>query len=192
MKFKDHKNVSQYLVESLNCKLKFRHRWALVIGSVIPDITVYTYFRRSDGGQKLRGHNYENSMDCMKQLVESVNNDKANSIMKYIHVGMLLHYSADSFTYAHNSHFKGTIGEHREYEMRLHEELEEAMRNNISSETLNEVNDIFARIKELHDMYLKEIPCCQIDCAYIFDIVTYIFILLVGGDYAQHVQVNAA
>ena len=98
MKFKDHKNVSQYLVESLNCKLKFRHRWALVIGSVIPDITVYTYFRRSDGGQKLRGHNYENSMDCMKQLVESVNNDKANSITKYIHVGMLLHYSADSFT----------------------------------------------------------------------------------------------
>ena len=69
--------------------------------------------------------------------------------------------------------------------MRLHEELEEAMRNNISSETLNEVNDIFARIKELHDMYLKEIPCCQIDCAYIFD-------LLVGGDYAQHVQINAA
>ena len=76
--------------------------------------------------------------------------------------------------------------------MRLHEELEEAMHNNISGETLNEVNDIFARIMELHDMYLKEIPCCQIDCAYIFAIVTYIFNLLVGGDYAQHVQVNAA
>ena len=46
MKFKDHKNVSQYLVESLNCKLKFRHRWALVIGSVIPDITVYTFQKK--------------------------------------------------------------------------------------------------------------------------------------------------
>ena len=59
MKFKDHKNISRYLVKSHDCRIKARNRWALIIGSVIPDIAFYTYFRGSFNGQKLKGHNYE-------------------------------------------------------------------------------------------------------------------------------------
>jgi hypothetical protein len=127
MKFKDHKNVSRYLERSQSRRIKARNRWALIVGSVIPDIAVFTYFRGSLSGRKLKGHNYENTCGIIGDLIETISDSDKYGIKRYFEIGKLLHYSADSFTYAHNLSFTGTLGEHRAYEMELHERLNEAM-----------------------------------------------------------------
>ena len=178
MKFKDHKNISRYLVKSHDCRIKARNRWALIIGSVIPDIAFYTYFRGSFNGQKLKGHNYENTSGLINHLIENIESDNKFGVKRYFDIGKLLHYSADSFTFAHNSHFKGNISAHRAYEMKLHERLEEAMSNNYVGIAYKGVSDMHARIKELHDRYVLESPDCQTDCSYIMYVLRYLYLML--------------
>ena len=83
MKFKDHKNISRYLVKSHDCRIKARNRWALIIGSVIPDIAFYTYFRGSFNGQKLKGHNYENTSGLINHLIENIESDNKFGVKRY-------------------------------------------------------------------------------------------------------------
>lgn len=178
MKFKDHKNISSYLAKSHERRIKVRYRWALVIGSVIPDIAFYTYFRGSFNGKKLKGHNYENTSGVIGSLIESIESSNKYGVKRYFNIGKLLHYSADSFTYAHNSYFTGTIGEHRAYEMKLHERLVEAMNGDESHLVYSGMSDMYARIKELHDAYVLQMPDCQTDCRYIMYVLRYLYSML--------------
>jgi hypothetical protein len=178
MKFKDHKNISFYLVKSQERRIKARNMWALVIGSVIPDITVYTYLRGSLSGKKLKGHNYENTSVVISDLIERISNSHKYGIRRYFELGKLLHYSADSFTYAHNSRFTGTLSEHRAYEWELHERLEEAMvsDSNITDKIGNEQGcDMCARIRELHEAYSRKAPDSRNDCRYIMYVMDYLY-----------------
>lgn len=192
MKFKDHKNVSRYLINSHKCRIKARHRWALIVGSVIPDIAFYTYFRGSFNGQKLKGHNYENTRECMRQLIEDIRKDDNYGIKRFFNVGKLLHYSADSFTYAHNSLFKGNISAHRAYEMKLHDRLEAVMNGTEEAALFAGAADIYTRIKELHDRYMNEVHGCQIDCAYIMSVTAFIYSMLAVNGYAEAEMAVAA
>jgi hypothetical protein len=178
MKFKDHKNISFYLVKSQERRIKARNMWALVIGSVIPDITVYTYLRGSLSGKKLKGHNYENTSVLISDLIERISNSHKYGIWRYFTLGKLLHYSADSFTYAHNSRFTGTLSEHRAYEMELHERLEEAMvrDSDVTSKIGNErSSDMCAKIRELHEAYSQKTPDSRNDCRYIMYVMDYLY-----------------
>jgi hypothetical protein len=178
MKFKDHKNISFYLVKSQERRIKARNMWALVIGSVIPDITVYTYLRGSLSGKKLKGHNYENTSVVISDLIERISNSHKYGIWRYFELGKLLHYSADSFTYAHNSRFTGSLAEHRAYEMELHERLEEAMvreSDDISKIGNEQSSDTCARIRELHEAYSRKTPDSRNDCRYIMYVMDYLY-----------------
>jgi hypothetical protein len=178
MKFKDHKNISFYLVKSQERRIKARNMWALVIGSVIPDITVYTYLRGSLSGKKLKGHNYENTSVVINDLIERISNSHKYGIWRYFELGKLLHYSADSFTYAHNSRFTGSLAEHRAYEMELHERLEEAMvreSDDISKIGNEQSSDMCERIRELHEAYSRKTPDSRNDCRYIMYVMDYLY-----------------
>ncbi len=186
MKFKDHKNMSCYLAASMNRRIKARNRWALIVGSVIPDIAVFTYLRGSLSGEKLKGHNYENTSHIIGSLIDNIYRNRKYGVRRYFEIGKLLHYSADSFTYAHNSSFTGTISEHRAYEMELHERLDEAMRSGEEDEALElEIHnddgfyknaaDMNEKLKRLHNDYSALIPDSQNDCRYIMYVLGYLY-----------------
>lgn len=94
-------------------------RVAFVIGSVFPDINVFSYFK----GNGLKGHSYRYSRRFISNTMSCFEKQEAKSPADWFRIGVALHYVQDSFTYAHNECFKGGILKHFEYENRLHELL---------------------------------------------------------------------
>gem|GEM_PF-2709622 len=116
---KDHYFIARYLSKEIGlcfCPVK---RAAFVLGSVFPDVNVFSYFK----GNGLKGHSYRYSRRFISNTMSCFEKQEAKSPADWFRIGVALHYVQDSFTYAHNECFKGGIIKHFEYENRLHEQL---------------------------------------------------------------------
>ena len=54
-----------------------------------------------------------------RQISRRLEKKRQLRLFDYYTLGKLIHYTADAFTYAHNSTFTTDLGEHREYEVAL-------------------------------------------------------------------------
>lgn len=106
---KDHKDLSRYLMEHMDYPIEYRLKKVVVLGSVEPDYNPATYLRGSIKRQRFRGHNYENTRECIFKLVQKIQNKKMSERKKCYLLGKVLHYIADAFTFPHNSEFSGSI-----------------------------------------------------------------------------------
>lgn len=90
-------------------------------GCIEPDMNPLSYFKGSLRHQFLKGHNTENAKAFIRSQLSCLEKKESYSCWDYYTLGKLMHYIADSFTFAHNPAFSGNIYNHRIYEHCLQE-----------------------------------------------------------------------
>ena len=98
------------VTKSLTGNMHKTHKAALLLGSILPDLFVYTY---------LEGHTWEATFDKIINHMEVLEEKGRGGCFSYLKLGWVLHYVEDYFTYPHNTIFEGTIPEHYAYEKKM-------------------------------------------------------------------------
>lgn len=121
MQGRSHKYLASHLVDKYMTSLPKRHVRAFLIGCIQPDRNITTYLKGSIRSTWLRGHNWNNAKRFMARICARLEKKSPCGILDYYALGKLIHYTADSFTYAHNDHFQDNLRRHKEYEKLLHQ-----------------------------------------------------------------------
>lgn len=119
MRGKSHICLGRYLAQHYMEHTPQRYVNAFLLGCIEPDRNPATYLKGSLRCQWLRGHNYQNARRFMRHISSRLERKDKLKLFDYYTLGKLIHYTADAFTYAHNSTFPTDLGEHREYEVAL-------------------------------------------------------------------------
>ena len=144
------------------------HKKALYIGSILPDCVPSFLTRR---------HCIDETFSILKKelklLIEDYNYSKGITAYFCRHLGIILHYVADYFTYPHNSFYYGNIRQHCSYEkemkfhMRAYVKSKEARHNRSKKISYNTVDTICNHILEIHKCYAQQTQNVALDCEYI-------------------------
>lgn len=121
MRGKSHKTLGTLLADRYMPHTPKRFVKAFLIGCVEPDRNPTTYLKGSVRRDFLRGHNYENARRYMCRIARRLERKRVYGLWDYYRLGKLIHYTADAFTFAHNSAFGTRLREHRQYEHSLQE-----------------------------------------------------------------------
>ncbi|MGM9636895.1 MAG: zinc dependent phospholipase C family protein [Eubacteriales bacterium] len=139
-----------------------KQRLMILLGSILPDILVYTY---------LRGHTWEDRSSRVFEKIRKYEGRSRHEFFFFLQYGCILHYIEDFFTWTHNSAYEGTIREHVNYENRLYDYM-------VSRESLPEgdcnlqvhlqtAEQLISQLKTMHDTYMKTEPEMVTDQYYI-------------------------
>lgn len=142
METKNHWHLAEFICSERSFK---KYKKQFMLGNIMPDINLFTY---------LQGHTYRESISMLYTSTKSLVEKKFwNSTSSY-HLGVILHYVADYFTFPHNVTFTGTLKEHCTYERRLHTHflqfLQSKRQNNTKSISYNSLSDTYV-IQDLTD-----------------------------------------
>ncbi len=119
MRGKSHRCLGRYLVEHYLPDIPKLYSAAFQLGCIEPDRNPVTYLKGSLRCQWLRGHNYRNARRFMRAISWRLERKDRLNVFDYYTLGKLIHYTADAFTYAHNTDFPTQLSDHREYEVAL-------------------------------------------------------------------------
>lgn len=171
MRKKSHISLAKYILESKGMEELNKCKKSFYVGSILPDC-VPSFLTRK--------HNIEETLDLLKTEISKVTDkyDVTKGINTYFcrHLGMIIHYVADYFTFPHNSIYPGTMMEHCYYEKELkfafrkYVKSEQAKRNRLLESAYNTPEEIVGFIKSMHDEYLKAIKRISVDCHYIVEL----------------------
>ena len=169
MRKKSHISLAKYILESKGMEELNKCKKSFYVGSILPDC-VPSFLTRK--------HNIEETLDLLKTEISNVKYDVTKGIDTYFcrHLGMIIHYVADYFTFPHNSIYPGTMMEHCYYEKELkfafrkYVKSEQAKRNRLLESAYNTPEEIVDFVKSMHDEYLKAIKRISVDCHYIVEL----------------------
>lgn len=156
------------MTKSLAGNVHRAHKAALLLGSILPDLLVYTY---------LTGHTWEATLEQITDRMELLEEKGRGGFFSYLKLGWILHYVEDYFTYPHNTIFEGTISEHYAYEKKMTKWMREGALKRMAvpvCKKLNSASEVEDRLNELHEKYLLEDMCYENDTAYMRQIVSEI------------------
>lgn len=167
MRKKSHISLAWYLMNSEGMELLGSHKGSFYIGSILPDC-VPSFF--------VRKHTFEDSFDVLKKelgkLVSHFDVRKGADCYFCRHLGVIVHYIADYFTFPHNVNYPGKLKDHCVYE----EELKHAIRSYVHSpeavrkrlgETVYPPGAILNFVQRMHEIYTRMQSAVKRDCEYI-------------------------
>lgn len=169
MRKKSHISLAKYIVGSLGEQELVKHKKAFYLGSILPDCkpSFLTVKHEMEG-------TFPKLQRQLEKLVELQQSSQINMRVFYRHLGEVIHYIADYFTFPHNAKFTGNLKEHCKYEKRLKKSLRdyidsgEAERNQNrirnSVKNLNSTEAICDFIRKKHDAYIKLKNTVEDDC----------------------------
>ena len=120
MQNKDHYLLGCFILKRYGACIEPICQKLFLLGCVEPDWNLVTYTRGSIKHRFLHGHNAENVQKHLTHMTERLMKTGVHTPLQWFYFGAALHYLADSFTFAHNRIFTGSIIEHRQYEKVLH------------------------------------------------------------------------
>lgn len=167
MQKRDHKMLAELLADEMGQSVPHLYKRAFIMGSIEPDINPFTYLHGFTKGEKFHGHNYKNILSVMEKLFDSVQKEKYLGVREYYHLGKLIHYVADAFTFPHNKEFCGDLKEHCRYERALHVQFDDILQRQKVIGVSRKGIDSFRHIEILHKEYLKKAGTYDVDCRYI-------------------------
>lgn len=156
------------MTKSLAGNIHRTHKAALLLGSILPDLLVYTY---------INGHTWEATFEQIIRQMGTLEEKGRGGSFSYLKLGWILHYVEDYFTYPHNTNFEGTIPEHYAYEKKMTKWMREGALEQMPlpvCKKLDSAAEIEERLQELHDRYLLQEMCYESDTAYMRQIVSEI------------------
>lgn len=172
MRKKSHISLAKYIVEDVRVPELEAHRKAFYLGSILPDCKPSFLTQR---------HEFDRTFDMVKERICDLSEDRelvrrnARAYMR--HLGEVIHYIADYFTFPHNPHYPGTLRDHCIYEEHLKKRLKEyiqsgeAERNSAwihaSVSSLNSTEAICRFIRKAHEIYVKRKNSVEEDCLHI-------------------------
>lgn len=119
IKAQSHYALGRYLSKNYLQNIPANYIRAFHLGCIEPDKNPTTYLKGSIRSHFLRGHNWESSQRYMHRIARRLERRKKLRLTDYYTLGKLVHYTADAFTYAHNSTFSDGLPAHRQYETNL-------------------------------------------------------------------------
>lgn len=123
MQIHDHLALGKALAEAYFADRGALCRLAFVLGNIAPDLTATTHLRGHLHDRNTWGHSYANALPVIRRLSRALERHADGGLHDCYRLGVLLHYTADAFTWPHNEHFGGSLREHMRYERRLHKEI---------------------------------------------------------------------
>lgn len=168
MRKKSHITLASYLMNSEGMTQLSTHKKAFYLGNLLPDCTPSFLTRR---------HNMEETFAILKKelrlLVEHYDHTKGITSYFCRHLGIILHYVADYFTYPHNPFYPGNLKAHCRYEEALKHQIRSyvkssyAVRERANSEKPKTVEQICQHIQAMHVQYANSIHSTFNDCTFI-------------------------
>lgn len=149
-----HVRLGQFLRKEYLPHVPALYARAFLLGCTEPDKNPTTYLKGSLRAQWLRGHNYENASRFIRRLAIRLERKNSYNLWDYYTLGKLIHYTADAFTYAHNSSFPTDLQQHHVYEVAL----QNYFLDYLAQATIREKPDtapVWELIRSAHDQYLK-------------------------------------
>ena len=101
-------------------------RRAFLLGCVEPDINLLSHLdlNRQTKALHLHGHNHPYLDRRIQRLSQKLASCHSITPLYTFRLGVLLHYLADAFTFAHNTNFRGNFAAHNAYENTFHRYFE--------------------------------------------------------------------
>lgn len=171
MRKKSHISVASYLLNCNGMEVLSNHKKALYIGSILPDCVPSFITRR---------HCIDETFPILRKelqlLIDEYNYSKGITAYFCRHLGIILHYVADYFTFPHNSFYGGNMRQHCSYEkemkfyMRAYVKSNAARRNRSDVISCNTVDTICNHILDMHKNYALEKQNVSLDCEYIISL----------------------
>ena len=168
MRKKSHITLASYLMNSEGMTQLSTHKKAFYLGNLLPDCTPSFLTRR---------HNMEETFSILKKelrlLIEGYDHTKGITAYFCRHLGIILHYVADYFTYPHNPFYPGNLKAHCQYEEALKHQIRSyvnssyAVRERSNDEKPKTVEQICQHIQAMHTQYANSIHSTFNDCAFI-------------------------
>lgn len=184
MKLKDHIKLGKFLLNSTDHKLSFRQRAAFLFGCIGPDINPISRVRGTSSEDYFHGHNAEYIREYIDRFINKIDSNEKFSVYNYLTLGNIIHYLADSFTFAHNDHFKGCLKEHRRYENILHDKFKDTLSQYNNLKNFNLITPIITFFHKKHDQYKSLPQSIETDIEYIIKVCGAAFQnLMIEPDY---------
>lgn len=150
----DHYLLAKNIADNLNDFGGHFKRFLFFAGSVAPDINFFTY---------IKGHMFSDRRQFLNHLLKSGEKSVCNT-------GILIHYVADCFTFAHNNNFSCSMNSHRDYENALHDFIKNDFTKFAGKISIPYSLTLPELFNNLHDQYLNNQHSYENDCIYIYNI----------------------
>lgn len=168
MRKKSHISLAKYIVDDTRAPELVQHRKAFYLGSILPDCKPSFLTQRHEFGET-----FEMLKNRIGVLTENGREAGTGSAAYARHLGEVIHYIADYFTFPHNKTYDGNLKDHCYYEKALKFKLREyvksgqAFRDRIEARRFETKEAIFAFIQKSHEEYLSRKRNVEEDCTYI-------------------------
>lgn len=176
MRGKSHRQLGAVLAANYLEGAPALHRRAFLLGCIQPDRNPTTYLKGSLRCQLLHGHHYDNAEPFLMRISARLERRSKLHLLDYYTAGKLIHYTADAFTYPHNSTFSGDLGQHRQYEIRLQKIFLRFLENPETVPTVG--TSVIDTIRSCHREYLSAAGSALRDARYAFSVSCRIMELL--------------
>lgn len=165
---KSHISLAKYIVEDIKVPELEAHRKAFYLGSILPDCKPSFLTRRHEFGETF---GIVTRQICELSKKDVWENQNLRVYMR--HLGEVIHYIADYFTFPHNTNYEGNFKDHCYYEKALKFRLREyvtsgeAFREGIEARRFATPEAIVSFVKSVHQEYLSRKRNVEEDCRYI-------------------------
>lgn len=174
MRKKSHISLARHIVADVDSLSILKHKKAFYVGSILPDCKPSFITTK---------HEIEGTFPRLtKELDNIVSNRYKMQSNYYRHLGEIMHYIADYFTFPHNKVFLGNMREHCAYEAKLKFTLNDYMRGidalpkrKDDGIKLMSSEDICNYIRARHAQYIQCVRhTVEEDCNFIVEVCTKI------------------
>lgn len=166
-----HAELANYLIKQEQLEDLNRHKIAFLVGSILPDCVPSFLTKR---------HRLEETFPIVKKEIQNLQKRHKVDVSFCLHLGVILHYVADSFTYPHNKTFHGNFLEHCIWEREQWKYLNKHWKKSVSSVPTILWKDLCKHLLKKHDEYLKRGVSLTNDCQYIIEVSFCFAVALVG------------
>ncbi len=165
MQTKDHLALGRRISQKL--RLQGICKTAFILGNIAPDINLFSYLIGFKSFVPA-GHHCKFALAKCEKLICRIENI-CNKQLHYYKLGVLMHYSADAFTYSHSDNYPCKYSPHAAYEKKLHTEFKTRVAES-SGNPLEIVSNACEFICNMQKNYTAERHCTETDCEYILNV----------------------
>lgn len=168
MRKKSHISLAKYIVEDMQVPELEAHRKAFYLGSILPDCKPSFLTRRHEFGET-----FDFVTKKIQRLSSKEGQEQSNLRVYMRHLGEVIHYIADYFTFPHNSTYDGNLKDHCYYEkalkfrLREYVKSEEVFLERRERRYFTSAEAVVNFIRNAHREYLSRKRNVEEDCRYI-------------------------
>lgn len=173
-----HIRLAKYLADKQEFSCLHDHRLGFFLGNILPDCMPSFITRR---------HRIQDTFFILKEELQKIESSSKVDFYFCLHLGIILHYVADYFTYPHNCSFHGTFFEHCIWEWKQQKFLKSLLQKPLGSPQKS--RNLINYLLKMHYKYAEEGISIATDCRYVVE-VCYTFVT--SAIYFSEVQIPLA